>query len=335
MTIHTPTSAKRLKPVQDVLKPLVKEHLPSEAPGITTEGMFQKVMTKSGQAREWSNPDSLRVHIRTILKNMHDLGEVRREAAVGDNGGSTFEYTLSRSSQAGSYPPTYTPSMRSSSIPRTHAHQHFTQDVDGSPMGLSHLLWRPDERAQFGTTDAQVHETPGNDDVVQDVSRRDSSNRSPARSEPVLTITYGPGSKLAQEHDDSCVGEDSSDKADMELLKSARGLRVELELTTNDISTLELQKQQIQNQCLMLERQANEQSLKESELLASARRLREEALKAEGQAAECREGADRLHKEADGKRNSQKESETTIAATEKKAAEIKESLQRIRDQLKI
>jgi chromosome segregation ATPase len=121
----------------------------------------------------------------------------------------------------------------------------------------------------------------------------------------------------------------------MELLKSARGLRVELELTTNDISTLELQKQQIQNQCLMLESQANEQRLKETELLANAQRLREEALKAEGQPAECREGANRLDKKADGGRNSRKESETTIAATEKKAAEIKETLQRIRDELKI
>jgi hypothetical protein len=129
---------------------------------------------------------------------MHDLGEVRSEAAVGDNGGSTFVYTLSRSSQAGSFPPTYTPSMRSSSIPRTHAHEHFTQDVDGSPMGLSHLLWRPNERAQFGTTNAQAHETPGNDDVVQDISRLDSSNRSPAGPEPALTITNGPGSKLPQ-----------------------------------------------------------------------------------------------------------------------------------------
>jgi hypothetical protein len=324
--------------VQDVLKRLVKGYLPSEAPGITTEGMFQKVMTKSGETREWSNPDSLRVHIRTILKNMHDLGEVRREAAVGDHGGSTFVYTLSRSSQAESFPPTYTPSMRSSSTARTNDHEHFTQNVDGSPMGLSHLLWRPDERTQLGAPDAEAHETPDNDDVIQDISQLDSSNQSSAGPERAITITDGPGSKLPQEHDGPGVGEEDSDKADisyMELLKSARALRVELGLTMNDISTLELQKQEILNQCLILERQANEQSLKESELLASARRMREETLKAEGQAAECREGTDRLRKEADDKRNSQKESETTIAATEKKAAEIEESLQRIRDELKI
>jgi hypothetical protein len=169
---------------------LVKEYLPSEAPGINTEGMFQKVMTKSGQTREWSNPDSLRVHIRTILKNMHDLGEVRRRAAVGDHSGSTFVYTLSRSSQAESLPPTYTLSMRSSSTTRTNDHERFTQHVDGSPMGLSHVLWRPDERTQSGAPDAEAHETPENDDVMQDISRLNSSNQSPAGPERAITITW-------------------------------------------------------------------------------------------------------------------------------------------------
>jgi hypothetical protein len=94
-TPHTP--AKRLKPVQDVLKPLVKEHLPLQAPGITTEEIYQNVIANPAQATEWSNPDTLRVHIRTILKHMHDSGEALREAAKGDNGGSTFVYTRSLS----------------------------------------------------------------------------------------------------------------------------------------------------------------------------------------------------------------------------------------------
>jgi hypothetical protein len=125
----TPTSAKRLKPVQDALKTLVVEHLQLDAPGMTTEAIFQKVMAKSGQAGLWSTPDTLRVHVRSILKNMHDLGEVQREPAVGDNGGSTFAYTLSQNSQRDSPTATTTP-MQSSSNPRT----PFTQHVSGLPM---------------------------------------------------------------------------------------------------------------------------------------------------------------------------------------------------------
>lgn len=152
MVSLTPTSAKRLKPVQDALKPLVVEHLQFDAPGMTSEAIFQKVMAKSGQAGLWSTPDTLRVHIRSILKNMHDLGEVQRKAAVGDNGGSTFVYTLPQNSQKESPPATATP-MRSSSNPRA----PFTQHVIGSPNGFSHLLWRSDEAAPVDSVGVEAH----------------------------------------------------------------------------------------------------------------------------------------------------------------------------------
>jgi chromosome segregation ATPase len=126
-----------------------------------------------------------------------------------------------------------------------------------------------------------------------------------------------------------------SDKADMELLQAARRLRAEMELVTNELSTSEFQKQQAQNKCHTLERQATEQRSKEAELLANAQRLREEIMKTESEAAECQKDADRLDKEADDERNSRKERETIIAATKERATEIEKKLQKIRDELEI
>jgi hypothetical protein len=327
----TPTSAKRLKPVQDALKPLVVEHLQFDAPGMTTEAIFQKVMAKSGQAGLWSTPDTLRVHVRSILKNMHDLGEVQRKAAVRDNGGSTFVYTLPRNSQRGSLPPATTTPMRSSINPRT----PFMQHVIGSPNGFSHLLWRSDEAAPVDSVGVKAHENPDDDNVVQDLIRPSSPNEASARSERTPTITEKAGFELSQEHESSSVGHEDSDETDRKLLDLARTLRNDLELASYEMSTLESQREHNQRQYLTLERQANEQGLQETELLASAQRLREEALKVEGQAAECRENVDRLHKEASGKRESEKHYETNIAATQKKANGIEEKMQKTRDKLRI
>jgi hypothetical protein len=324
ITPHTP--AKRLKPVQDVLKPLVKEHLPFQAPGITTEEIYQNVMANPAQATEWSNPDTLRVHIRTILKHMHDSGEALREAAKGDNGGSTFVYTRSPSFQVEPFPPTQTPYMRSSPTTGTHAHKAAVKYASGSPANFGHLLWRPEEELPLVTPVADSREDNAGG---QDLSQPSASDQSLAESEPMIRVSDRPGSELLQEHDGSSIG------ADMELLKTARRLRVEMELATNDLSMSEFQMQQAQEKCLTLERQASEQRSKEAELLAHAQRLREEILKTESEAAECQKGADRLDKEADDERNSGKEVETIIAATKERATEIKEKLQKIREELKI
>lgn len=327
----TPTSAKRLKPVQDALKTLVVEHLQLDAPGMTTGAIFQKVLAKSGQAGLWSTPDTLRVHVRSILKNMHDLGEVQRKPAVGDNGGSTFVYRLSQNSQRNSPPTATTTPMQSSPIPRT----PFTQHVIGSPNGFSHLLWRSDEAAPVDSVGVEAHETPDDDDVVQDATGLGSSNEVSAGSEHTSAIMEGASFELSQEHESSSVRQEDSDETDRKLLDLARTLRNNLELARNEISTLESQREHNQRQYLTLDRQANEQSLQETELLASAQRLREEALKAEGQAAECRENVDRLHNEATGKRESEKQYETNIATTQRRANDIEEEMQRTRDMLRI
>jgi hypothetical protein len=330
ITPHTP--AKRLKPVQDVLKPLVKEHLPFQAPGITTEEIYQNVMANPAQATEWANPDTLRVHIRTILKHMHDSGEALREAAKGDNGGSTFVYTRSPSFQVEPFPPTQTPYMRSSPTTVTHAHEAAVKYASGSPANFGHLLWRPEEELRLVTPVVDSREVNAGG---QDLSQPSASDQSLTEPEPMIRVSDRPGSELLREHDGSSIGGEDSDKADMELLKTARRLRVEMELATNDLSMSEFQMQQAQEKCLTLERQASEQRSKEAELLAHAQRLREEILKTESEAAECQKGADRLDKEADDERNSGKEVETIIAATKERATEIKEKLQKIREELKI
>jgi hypothetical protein len=334
-SITTPTPAKRLKPVQDVLRPLVKELLPFQAPGITTEEIFQNVMANPAQANERSNPDTLRVHIRTILKHMHDSGEAEREAAKGDNGGSTFVYTRSRSFQTESFLPAYTPSMQSSPTTTTHAHEAAVQHVSGSPANLSHLLWRPDEELALVTPVAGARGSLGNNDDAQDISQRGASDQSLAEPEPTIRASDRPGSELPRERDGSSIGGEDSDKADMKLLQTARRLRAEMELATNELSTSEFQMQQAQNKCLTLERQATAQRSKEAELLANAQRLREEIMKTESEAAECQKDADRLDKEADDERNSREERETIIAATKERATEIEKKLQKIRDELKI
>lgn len=50
--MNTPTHTKRLKPVQDMLKPLVEKHLPFQAPGITTEEIYKNVIANPAQATE-------------------------------------------------------------------------------------------------------------------------------------------------------------------------------------------------------------------------------------------------------------------------------------------
>jgi hypothetical protein len=267
---------------------------------------------------------------------MHDPGEALREAAKGDNGGSTFVYTRSPRFQTEPFPPAQTPSMRSSpTTSTTHAHQTAMQYVSGSPANLSRLLWRPDEELALVTPGAGARGSLGNNDNAQVVSQPSASDQSLAEPEPMIRASDRPGSELPQERDGSSIRGEDSDKADMELLQTARRLRAEMELATNELSTSEFQMQQAQNKCLTLERQATEQGSRQAELLANAQRLREELMKTESEAAECQKDADRLDKEADDEWNSRKERETIIAETKERAAEIERKLLKIRDELKI
>jgi hypothetical protein len=334
-SINIPTPAKRLKKVQDNLKPLVKEHIPFQAPGITTEEIYQHVMANSAQATEWSNPETLKVHIRTILKHMYDSGEAWREAAKGDNGGQTFVYTLSQSFQTEPSPPVYTPSMRSPLTAWTHAHQDTAQSVSEHPANLDHLLLRPEEGLPSATPAADTRESLGNDDGAHDINQPGASDQSLAEPEPTIRASDRSGSELPQAQNGSSIGGEDSDKADKELLETARRLRAEMELATNDLSMSEFQLQQAQSKCLALERQASEQRSKEVELRTHAQCLREELMKTESEAAERQKGADRLDKEADDERNSSKEHEAIIAATKERATEIEKKRQKIRDELKV
>jgi len=334
-SINIPTPAKRLKKVQDNLKPLVREHIPFQAPGITTEEIYQHVMANSAQATDWSNPEALKVHIRTILKHMYDLGEARREAAKGDNGGSTFVYTLSPSFQTESSPPVCTPPMRSSLNTRTQTHQDTAQSVSGHPANLGHLLWRPEEGLPPAIPAADTRESLGNDDIARDINQPGASDQSLAEPEPTIRASDRLRYELPQAQNGSGIGGEGSDKTDKELLETARRLRAEMELAKNDLSMLEFQMQQAQSKCLTLKRQASEQRSKAVELLTHAQRLREEFMKTESEAAECQKGADRLAKEADDERNSCKEHETIIATTKERATEIERKRQKIRDELKV
>lgn len=309
---------------------------PSTSRGIYVHSGSIVYVTRHSKARRMTNQEFqvaryLPKEDSSILKNMHDLGEVQRKPAVGDNGGSTFVYRLPQNSQRNSPPTATTTPMQSSPIPRT----PFTQHVIGSPNGFSHLLWRSDESAPVDNVGVEAHEITDDDGVVQDATRLGSPNEVSAGSEHTSAIMVGASFELSQEHENSSVRQEDSEKTDRKLLQLARTLKTRLEIARNEISTLESQREHNQSQYLMLDRQANEQSLQETELLASAQRLREEALKAEGQAAECRDNVDRLHKEATGKRESEKHFETNIAATQRKANGIDEEMQRTRDMLRI
>jgi hypothetical protein len=331
-SINTPTP---LKKVQDDLKPLVKEHIPFQTPGITTEEIYQHVMANSAQATKRSNPETLKAHIRTILKHMYDSGEARREAAKGDHGGSTFVYTLLPSFQTEPSPLIYTPSMRSSLTTSTHAHQDPAQSVSGHPANLRHLLWQPEEGLLSATTAAGARESTGNDDGAQDVNQPGASDQSLAEPEPTIRASDRSGYELPQAQNGTVIGGGDPDKADKELLETARCLRAEMELATNDLSMSEFQMQQAQSKCLTLERQASEQRSKEVELLTRAQCLREELVKIESDAAECQKDADRVEKEADDERNSSKEHERIIAATKERVTKIERKRQEIRDELKV
>jgi hypothetical protein len=335
-TWTTPTSAKRLTPKQTAMKPLIIDLLPPEKPGLSPDEVYDMLKSRSTQEIEGSSSDSLKVHIRSALKNMHDLGEVRRETARGPNGGSSYKYTRPRSSQTDRSPLANTPSLRSASTGGgTHLHDHSIQRDDGSPTSFSPLLWRSGERNQILTPDLGAHEISGNEAVVQDISRPDLLGEMSTEPEAAVDTSDRPGSQQLQERTVAHCEEKTPDSNDMELLRIARGLKIQLEEATNDISTLESRQQQAQSQCFVLESQVKEQESKKAELLVKAQRLREEALEAESQAADCQKRADTLDKEVDGKRKDHDECEVIVVAARKKIIEIAEQLQSIKVELKI
>lgn len=298
--------------MQDELKPLVKEHL-SHTLGISTEGIFQKVIAAPGQKEAWPNQDSLRVHIRTILKVMHDGDEVKRVAAVGDNGGSTFVYTLCGSVQA--EPSLLETAIGTQSLSPTGdvAPQSSTQPAVATPMGIVHLLCLPDEGSQSG---GSFRETSGNDNAVQGSGQSDCATNS----------TAGPEIYAAQE---------SPDEADKRNLQSARKLKARLDLAREDLLKLESKKKQLQDRFLMLQAKAEDNRLRKTDLLEASHRLREEALQAEQQAAEFEERALECDEKAEGEKGSQQECEMTIADTKNLADEARGSLQQIHVELGI
>ena len=225
--------------------------------------------------------------------------------------------------------------MRSSLTTSTHAHHDPAQSVSGHPANLRHLLWQLEEGLPSATTAAGARESMGNDDGAQDVNQPGALDQSLAEPEPTIRGSDRSGSELPQAQNGSVIEREDPDKADKELLETARCLRAEMELATNDLSMSEFQMQQAQSECLTLERQASEQRSKEVELLKRAQCLREELMKIESEAAECQKGADRLEKEAGDERNSSKEHERIIAATKERVTEIEKKRQEIRDELKV
>jgi len=298
--------------VQVELKPLVKEHL-SHASGISTEGIFQKVIAVPGQKEAWPNQDSLRVHIRTILKVMHDGGEVKRVAAVGDNGGSTFVYTLCGPLQA--EPSLLGTSIATQSLSPTGdvAIQSSTQPASGSLMGIVHLLCAPDEGSHSGSS---FRETSGNDDAVKDSGQSNCANNS----------TAGP---------EFCAAQESPDEADRRNLQSARELKARLDLAREALLKLELKKSQLQDRFLLLQAEAEDKRLRKSDLLKASHRLREEAQQAEQQAAECEERALECDEKVEETKGSQQECEMTIADTKNLADKARGGLQQIHVELGI
>lgn len=298
--------------MQDELKPLVKEHL-SHALGISTEGIFQKVIAAPGQKEAWPNQESLRVHIRTILKVMHDGGEVKRVPAVGDNGGSTFVYTLCGSLQA--EPSLLETAIATQSLSPTGDvdTQSSTQPASGSPMGIMHLLCLPDEGNHSG---GSFPETSGNDNAVKDPGQSKCANNS----------TAGP---------ELCATQESPDEADRRNLQSARKLKARLDLARENLLKLELKMSQLQDRSLLLQAEAEDRRLRKSDLLKASHRLREEAQQAEQQAAEFEQRALECDEKAEETKGSQRECEMTIADTKNLADQARGGLQQIHVELGI
>jgi hypothetical protein len=143
----------------------------------------------------------------------------------------------------------------------------------GLPEGTAQ--WRPEEELPLATLVAGTRESLHNNGGAQGVSQPSASNQSLGEPEPTTRASDRPGYELTREQDGSSIGGEDSDKVDMELLKTARRLRVEMELARNELSMSEFQMQQAQSECLTFERQATEQRSKQVELLANAQRLRE------------------------------------------------------------
>lgn len=83
--------------------------LPREKPGLFPDDIYQKLNKELPKEIDGWNPDTVKMHIRAALKNMHTFGEVSRESARGPNGGSSYRYIQPQSSQASSSPQPHAP----------------------------------------------------------------------------------------------------------------------------------------------------------------------------------------------------------------------------------
>ena len=88
--------------------------LPREKPGLFPDDIYQKLNKASPKEIDGWNPDTVKMHIRAALKNMHTFGEVLRESARGPNGGSSYRYIQPRSSHASSSPQPHMPLLQQS-----------------------------------------------------------------------------------------------------------------------------------------------------------------------------------------------------------------------------
>lgn len=141
----TSTPRKRASSKQIALRPLIKNILPTNEPGIFPDDIYENL--KNGTAREIDglDPDTVKMLIRAVLKDMHKLGEVFRESARGRNGGSSYKYVRSQSPQADCPPDSHAPSSQLlppvSALRLDQSGQHGNR----SPMLQMPWRWRSDK----------------------------------------------------------------------------------------------------------------------------------------------------------------------------------------------
>lgn len=93
---HTPTPTKHVSPKRTALRLHIQNILPRKEPGLIPDDIYEELVEEPYPEIDGLNTDTIKMHIRAVLKTMNTSREVSRESARGRNGGSSFRYIRSQ-----------------------------------------------------------------------------------------------------------------------------------------------------------------------------------------------------------------------------------------------
>ena len=284
-SLEAPASA----PSKNALKPWIKEILPKSQPGLFPDDISEELMKRNPHRMLGQNLESVKAKVRVALKELHDVGEVKRESATGAKGGSSYKYTCPLSEQAVGAPGPAIRSQQSAACsagartPGTPLRDN-TQLEAASPRMSLEEGGRSNQRE--GTTGQQEmsNEAERTTHVARDDTVRLQRPGIPTDNHSVDTASYGRSAENGQRKQDT-------DSQDLLLQLGQKVQRMHLLIADLNDSMKEgaerkAQQQISQERCIALEREAQEEMARGADLNAEAQQLQDQLLMVKRRAAE-------------------------------------------------